>query len=511
MDQDYGREEWQEDEGAARAEALRLIAVVRETGAEVLDLSDLTALTALPKEIATLTNLRGLFAGDRTADGKVTPFSGFRLRDIAALSGMVGLTSLDLSDTQVSDIAALSGMAGLTSLNLSGTPVSDIAALSGLVGLTSLNLSNTRLSDIAALSGLVGLTSLDLSRTPVSDIAALSGMVGLTSLNLSNTRVSDISVILRIPAFAAERAEYLNFQNTPAADPDRDRRMYMLSRLDGRRCAIETVQYLKGTHPDFRDPPGGAAPLPLTERLMLASPVGFDVQDDQLSATNPGAPERLAPKELALRVIALRTHVAMLLADAEAQQVDRRVVARLAAFAAPLRMDEPTYILLDGPMSFLRGGLADTYVTDALDKGFVEGWLQLVTMHDELRPLLLPPVEADTLPPLSPAATPDEGIRLTDQAISAAEAAEGPGGTDESVAATFRSIRDYFEMAKSGVVSGATALAKGFRALGGAVAWLVRLGGPTAGIATWLASQNGQAFVGVIRTLWDALKGFFVG
>ena len=161
------------------------------------------------------------------------------------------------------------------------------------------------------LSGLTGLTSLDLSSTRVADIVVLSGLTGLTSLNLTHTGVADLSVLRELPVFEAEKAQWLQYQETPAAK--NDRRLDLLSRLPGRRCAVETVQYLKGTHQDFHAPGGGVAPAPLAQRLAEASPVALEIVDGALEATNPGAPERVAPKELAQRVDALRTHVAMLI------------------------------------------------------------------------------------------------------------------------------------------------------------------------------------------------------
>ena len=70
-----------------------------------------------------------------------------------------------------------------------------------------------------------------------------------------------------MPRFAAEEGETLAFDHTPAADPARDRRLDLLSRLDPTRCAVEAVQYLNGTYPDFRDPPGGGVRGRLAQRL----------------------------------------------------------------------------------------------------------------------------------------------------------------------------------------------------------------------------------------------------
>ena len=58
----------------------------------------------------------------------------------------------------------------------------DVAPLSGLVHLTSLDLHGTRVIDVAPLSGLVNLTTLDLAGTRVSDVAPLPGLVDLSTL-----------------------------------------------------------------------------------------------------------------------------------------------------------------------------------------------------------------------------------------------------------------------------------------------------------------------------------------
>ena len=120
-----------------------------------------------------------------------------------------------------------------------------------------------------------------------------------------------VTVMRELPVFEAEKAQLLQYDDTPAIITDS--RLDLLSRLPPKRCAVETVQYLKGTHPDFRAPSNGAAPAPLAQRLAEASPVGLEIVDGALEATNPGAPERVAPRELAQRVDALRTHVAMLI------------------------------------------------------------------------------------------------------------------------------------------------------------------------------------------------------
>lgn len=457
MADEYGQEVWRSDEAETpQAEAVRRTLAVR---VDMLDLSDLTALDALPDEIGIKTFL----------------------------------TSLSLRGTQVGDVEQLSMLTNLTDLDLGGTPF----------------------TDVGQLSALTGLTWLDLSYTQITDAGPLSALTGLTALGLSGTQVSDLSFLLSLPEFAAERALSLRFEDTPAADPGRDRRLHMLSLLDGKRCAIETVQYLKGTHPDFRDPPGGALARPLAQRLAEASPLGLVDRDGRIEAENPGDPERLAPKERAVRVQALRAHVAQLREEAEAKQLPADLRARLARYATPLEADEPTFLLLDGPMAFLRGGATDPYVTEALDGGFVEGWRALVAMHDALRPLLMPEeLDQPDLPDPAPEATPDAGMAVADDAIAVLEMGRDAGAVGDSVIAAMNAARDYFEAAKSDHVRRPGLVRRGLAAIGGPISLIVNSTGFAASMVTlqlWAATPQGQAVILQLQPILARILALFGG
>ena len=68
----------------------------------------------------------------------------------------------------------------------------NIEAVKNLTALTTLGLSDTEVSgDISAVKNLTALTRLDLSRTNISgDIKAVKNLTALTALGLSNTQVS---------------------------------------------------------------------------------------------------------------------------------------------------------------------------------------------------------------------------------------------------------------------------------------------------------------------------------
>ncbi len=99
-----------------------------------------------------------------------------------------------------SDLANLTGLARLKTLNLTNTVVSDkgLAYLKGLPALESLYLDATRVTDagLPGLTKLRGLRELHLSRNKITDVGAdqLTQLHKLELLNLSNTNVSEESV-----------------------------------------------------------------------------------------------------------------------------------------------------------------------------------------------------------------------------------------------------------------------------------------------------------------------------
>lgn len=498
MGDEYGRMEWQTDEAAATAEAVRRIEAAIASGAKGLDFTDLIAMTRLPDALAKAQGVREIYAGVvspiRALDDN---FLVKRLTSISALAGLTKLTSLHIDSTQVSDLSALSGLSGLTSLNLNYTPV----------------------SDLSALSDLSGLTSLDLSSTSVSDLSALSGLSGLTALDLRNTQVSDLGILMSFPLFASEQAKFLRYAITPAAHPQADRRLDYLSRLPPDRCAIETVQYLKGTHPDFGPPQtsglvnGGLTGL--AERLAEASPVEVVLEGGLLQARNAGTPERVAPKELGLRVTALREQVGELLNESRGKQMPQNLVRRFERYAKALDYEEVTYLLLDGPIAALRGGLNDPYMTGALDGGFLGMWAELVKMHDQLRPLLLPPEEDDSLE-LRDDVTPEDVLEIARKVEDAFLDAEADGVVGSSMVEAVQASADYVQAAKSSPEQKRNWLTRGVVALGAAVAKVIKgfeaigtLSRAAVQVQEFLASPYGQALVAALRPLLEVIKALF--
>ena len=146
-----------ESEAEGRAEALRRIALCRESHADALDLGGLL-LTELPDAVLALGWLRHLDLGlDKEAlkrpDFWGNVYNKGKGRNALTalppgLASLDKLTSLNLAGNQIGDDGArhLAGLGRLTSLDLSGNRIEDLSPLLSLPRLAKLNLSGCRAS-----------------------------------------------------------------------------------------------------------------------------------------------------------------------------------------------------------------------------------------------------------------------------------------------------------------------------------------------------------------------------
>jgi len=131
MSDEYGRAEWQTDEAAASAEAVRRIEAAIASGATVLDFRDLIAMTRLPDELAKAQGVREIYTGEARARRAIPDkFFVRRLTNISALAALTKLTALDLSDTPVSDLGLIVSLPFFASeqaryLSHDGTPAAN--------------------------------------------------------------------------------------------------------------------------------------------------------------------------------------------------------------------------------------------------------------------------------------------------------------------------------------------------------------------------------------------------
>ena len=131
----------------------------------VAEMATLTHLDARNKGIRSLTglefatNLTWLDLGGEDVGGEW--LNSNEITDLSPLSGLTGLTYLDLYGNSFADISVLSSLTNLTGLGLGGNGLSDISILSSLTNLTLLYLDGNNLSDLSPLVANTGLGSGD--------------------------------------------------------------------------------------------------------------------------------------------------------------------------------------------------------------------------------------------------------------------------------------------------------------------------------------------------------------
>lgn len=119
-----------------------------------------------------------------------------RISDIAEICFFKDLEDLDLYGNTITDLSPILTLTGIKTLNISkifsvmdGADKRkglDLAPLSGLVNLETLDASGNLISDVSALSGLTKLTRLDLSGNRITDASPLKTLVNLKWLDISN-------------------------------------------------------------------------------------------------------------------------------------------------------------------------------------------------------------------------------------------------------------------------------------------------------------------------------------
>jgi internalin A len=124
--------------------------------------------------------------------------SNNQITDISVLGSLTNLTTLHLSNNQITDISSLGSLINLTRLELCDNQITDISSLGSLTNLTILFLDNNQITDISFLGSLTNLTALFLSNNPITDISSLGSLINLTRLELCDNKITDISALRKL-------------------------------------------------------------------------------------------------------------------------------------------------------------------------------------------------------------------------------------------------------------------------------------------------------------------------
>src|SRR5262249_54673253 len=114
----------------------------------------------------------------------------------APLSGLVGLTNLNLAGTDFTNCAPLAGLTNLVSLVLGpdtffflddSGPTFALDCLASLRHLVVLDLASKRIRELSPLAGLTNLHYLNLDGNLLTNCTPLAGLINLTNLGLANS------------------------------------------------------------------------------------------------------------------------------------------------------------------------------------------------------------------------------------------------------------------------------------------------------------------------------------
>jgi internalin A len=183
-----------------------------------LDLRGL-GLEELPPEVAGLTHLRELDLGYQYGEevtndaGQLFASRRNQIADLAPLSRLTALQTLDCSYTEVADLTPLARLTALQSLSCFRTQVADLTRLARLTALQSLDCSLTQVADLAPLARLNALQLLQCGGTRVGSLAPLARLTALESLGCGTTLVDDLEPLARLTTLQS-----LEFAYTEVAD-----------------------------------------------------------------------------------------------------------------------------------------------------------------------------------------------------------------------------------------------------------------------------------------------------
>lgn len=121
------------------------------------------------------------------------------ISDVSPIAAFTNLQELNLlNNLDITDITPLERLTNLLVLDLTGTDVENASALSGMVGLRTLKIDDTNIKDISVLENLPKLEEINAS-CPYESLLPLTKLPNLKKLRVDSVKdFSDLSVIGRI-------------------------------------------------------------------------------------------------------------------------------------------------------------------------------------------------------------------------------------------------------------------------------------------------------------------------
>ena len=166
----------------------------------------------------------------------------------------------------------LEGVLRLTQLEASDSDIGDLGGIEHLRNLQSLDLASNRIEDITPLAALTGLRMLDLANNAVSDLSPLRELPDLQVLILDGNPIESLDVLLELPALTS-----LDVQGITGEGPQLDAQVTAL-----RERGVEV--YVRALEAEVGPPPGEVP------EVEVPRPVAPDNQIVFLSARSGKGP-----------------------------------------------------------------------------------------------------------------------------------------------------------------------------------------------------------------------------
>jgi len=178
-----------------------------ENLAPLSEMDNLRSLNIAHTLIDDLTPLRSL-SKLQTLD-----ITGCPIETLDPLRFVFALREIDAAYTELKNVYMVENLKNLETLNLAHTAVDTLPNLRNLQNLRMLELNATPLQSVDSLSSLTRLTNLNIAKTTLKDFAPLAKLTALQSLNLDSTRITDLQ-----PLSALDSLTILQINGTRVSD-----------------------------------------------------------------------------------------------------------------------------------------------------------------------------------------------------------------------------------------------------------------------------------------------------
>lgn len=146
-------------------------------------------ILSIPNSMSNLINLKFLYISGEL-------FNQFPIQNFSPIENLYQLEVLNISSTRLDSLTSIKSILGLLSLDISNTLINNISLLNDLIFLQRFNCSfNTNINDLSPIKKLTNIDFLSCSFTSIYDLTPIVNLTKLEILFCSDTLIEDLSPI----------------------------------------------------------------------------------------------------------------------------------------------------------------------------------------------------------------------------------------------------------------------------------------------------------------------------